>query len=105
MIATAHQPWRIAELSLAELLKQGRSATRDQCNAELRLAILGDCATQHYSQCVAAALKLRGIWPEIYEAEFDSIQQETIGRGGPLFRHAPRAVVLFNCVQQLEAQF
>ena len=58
MTATLHQPWRIADLSLAELLKQGRAATRDQCMAEMRLAILGDCATQHYSQCVAAALKL-----------------------------------------------
>jgi FkbH-like protein len=105
MTAAVHQPWRIADLSLAELLKQGRSATRDHCNTELRLAILGDCATQHYSQCVAAALKLRRIWPEIYEAEFDSIQQETLDRGGPLFRHAPKAVVLFNCVQQLEDQF
>jgi FkbH-like protein len=105
MIATVYQPWHIADLSLAELLKQGRSVARDHCNAELRLGVLGDCATQHYSQCVAAALKLRGIWPEIYEAEFDSIQQETVERGGQLFQHAPKAVILFNCVQKLEEQF
>jgi FkbH-like protein len=48
---------------------------------------------------------LRAVWPEIYEAEFDSIQQETVDRGGQLFQHAPRAVVLFNCVQKLEEQF
>jgi FkbH-like protein len=105
MTSTAYQSWQIADLSLSELLKKGRSVARDQCSAELRLGILGDCATQHYSQCVAAALKLRGIWPEIYEAEFDSIQQETLDRGGGLFQHAPQAVVLFNCVQKLEEQF
>jgi len=96
------QAWQIADLSLAELLKKGKAVERDRCNAELRLGILGDCATQHYTQCLAAALKLRGIWPDIHEAEFDSIQQETLDRDGPLFRHAPKAVVLFNCVQKLE---
>lgn len=105
MTTVAYQPWQIADLSLADLLMKGRAVTRDQCNTELRLGILGDCATQHYSRCLAAALKLRGIWPEIYEAEFDSIQQETLDRGGQLFRHAPNSVILFNCVQKLEEQY
>ena len=69
MTTEAHQPWQIADLSLADLLKKGRSVDREHCHAALRLGILGDCATQHYSQCLASALKLRGIWPEIYEAE------------------------------------
>ena len=102
---TGTQPWQIADLSLAELLKQGKVVERAHCNSELRLGILGDCATQHYSQCVASALKLRGIWPEIHEAEFDAIQQETLDRGGPLFRHTPKAVILFNCVQKLEERY
>jgi FkbH-like protein len=99
---TGTQPWQIADLSLAELLKRGKAVGRQHCNSELRLGILGDGATQHYSQCVAAALKLRGIWPEIYEAEFDAIQQETLDRDSALFRHTPETVILFNCVQKLE---
>jgi FkbH-like protein len=105
MTAEAHQPWQIADLSLADLLKKGRSVDRRHCNATLRLGILGDCATQHYSQCLASALKLRGIWPDIYEAEFDAIQRETLDDGAPLLRHRPNAVILFNCVQKLEEQF
>ena len=50
------QTWQIADLSLAELLKKGKAVERDRCNAGFRLGILCDCATQHYSQCVAAAL-------------------------------------------------
>lgn len=99
------QAWQIADLSLAELLKQGKAVAREHCNSELRLGILGDGATQHYSQCVAAALKLRGIWPEIHESEFDAIAQETVDRGGPLFQFRPKAVVLFNCVQKLEERY
>ena len=104
-MTSATQPWQIADLSLAELLKQGKTIERGHCNTELRLGILGECATQHYSQCLAAALKLRGIWPEIHEAEFDSIQQETVDRDSALFRHAPRTVILFNCVQKLEERY
>ena len=65
------QPWQIADLSLAELLKQGKAVERAHCNGELRLGILGDGATQHYSQCLAAALKLRGIWPETYQGVYE----------------------------------
>ena len=107
MPARQTQPWQIADLSLAELLKQGQGGrARALPTAELRLGILGDCATQHYSQCVAAALKLRGIWPEIYEAEFDSIQQETARpRQRRCSSHRPTAVILFNCVQKLEERY
>ena len=105
MTSAAYQPWQIADLTLADLLKKGRSVVKDDCKAGLRLGILGDCATQHYTQCLAAALKLRGIWPEIYEAEFDSVQHEMLDRSGRLFQHAPQAVILFNCVQKLEEQF
>jgi FkbH-like protein len=105
MTVEAHQSWRIADLSLADLLKKGKAVDRKHCNTELRLGILGDCATQHYSQCLASALKLRGIWPEIFEAEFDSIELETLDRGAPLFQHQPKTVILFNCVQKLEDQF
>jgi FkbH-like protein len=104
-MTSATQPWQIADLSLAELLKRGKAVERGQCTSELRLGILGECATQHYSQCLAAALKLRGIWPEIHEAEFDSIQQETVDRDSALFRHSPKVVTLFNCVQKLEERY
>ena len=38
------QPWQIADLSLAELLKQGKAVERGHCNTEIRLGILGDGA-------------------------------------------------------------
>jgi FkbH-like protein len=99
------QSWQISDLSLAELLGKGRAVEHEHCNTELRLGILGDCATQHYSQCLAAALKLRGIWPQVYEAEFDSIERETVDRGSGLFQHRPKTVILFNCVQKLEERY
>jgi FkbH-like protein len=99
------QPWKISELSLADLINRGKVVNRDACGTVLRLAVLGDCATQHYTNCLSATLKLRGIWPEIYEAEYDSIRQETINRDGPLYAHAPKVIIFFNCLQKLEEQF
>ena len=67
----------------------------------LRLAILGDCATQHYRAAVEACLRLRGCWTETYEAEFDMIRHEVLDPESALYRHSPDAVLLFNCVQTL----
>lgn len=99
------QPWKISEMSLVDLINEGKLVDRKACGVALRMAVLGDCATQHYTNCLSAALKLRGIWPEIYEAEYDTIRQETIDRSGSLYAHAPNAVVFFNCLQKLEERF
>lgn len=99
------QPWKISELSLTELLRAGKKVGRDACQRELRIGILGDCATQHYSECVTAAFRLRGFWPIVYEAEYDAIRLEIADQASGLFRHKPEFVIVFNCIQKLEEQF
>jgi predicted enzyme involved in methoxymalonyl-ACP biosynthesis len=61
----------------------------------------GDAATQHYCQALAATLKLRGWWPEVYEAEFDMIQQEVLNPQSETYRSNPEFVVLFTTTQAL----
>lgn len=99
------QPWALADLTVPALLKRGRRVTREDCDAELRLAVLGDCATQHYRATLEACVKLRGVWAEVYEAEFDTIQFEVLDPNSGLRAHRPQAVVLFNCLQALEHRF
>jgi FkbH-like protein len=97
----ALQPWEIGDLPLHRLLAAGRRVTRESCAHPVRLAVLGDAATQHYCQALAAVLKLRGWWPEIYEAEFDTIRQEVLDPTSGLYAHEPRFVILFTAVQAL----
>ncbi len=99
------QPWELGELPLHRLLNLGRKITRESLQRSVRLAVLGDSATQHYCQALGAVLKLRGWYPDLYEAEFDTIRQEVFGEETPLYRHRPQAVILFNTVQALEDRF
>ena len=69
------------------------------------MAVVGDAATQHYCQALAAILKLRGFWPAIYEAEFDVIRQEVMDERSGLYAHRAEAVILFHAVQALAPRF
>lgn len=102
---TPIQPWELPDLSLLELLKLGKAVPKESTTRSVRLAILGDAATQHYRQAMEAVLKLRGYWPEVYEAEFDTIRQEAATPDGSLYRHTPDFVILFTCTQALESRF
>src|SRR6185437_5198741 len=66
------QAWELVDMPYHRLISLGRRVDRTKCSHDLRLVILGDAATQHYAQALGAVLKLRGWWPESYEAEFDT---------------------------------
>ena len=99
------QAWRLAELPLHKLIASGRKVSPQSCARVVRIAVLGDAATQHYCQALAAMMKLRGVWPELYEAEFDMIRQEVLDPGSGLNEFQPQFVILFNVVQALESRF
>jgi predicted enzyme involved in methoxymalonyl-ACP biosynthesis len=76
--AAGAQAWRLAELPLHKLIASARRVSQQSCARVVRIAVLGDAATQHYCQALSAMMKLRGVWPELYEAEFDMIRQEVL---------------------------
>ena len=99
------QAWELADLPLHRLISLGRRVDRNKCAHQLRVAVLGDSATQHYGQALAAVLGLRGWWPEVYEAEFDTIRQEILNPASDLYRSNPEFVVLFMATQALWRRF
>lgn len=98
------QPWALADLPLHRLLSLGRKVA-DKDLPEIRIAILGNAATQHYHQALAAVFKLRGLRPQIYEAEFDMIEHEVRDANSQLFAHRPDFVVLHVAAQALWTLF
>lgn len=98
--ASSLQPWQIGELPLAKLLAMGRRVERGNQKV-VRVAVLGDAATQHYCMALSAAFKLRGWWPEIYEAEYDTIRQEVLDPASGLYAHNPQFVIIFATAQAL----
>jgi FkbH-like protein len=95
------QAWELVDMPFHRLISLGRRVDRNDCRHSLRFSVLGDAATQHYSQALAAVLKLRGWWPKSYEAEFDTIRQEILNPASELYRSDPEFVILFTTTQAL----
>ena len=99
------QAWELADLPFHKLISLGRRIDRNECAQQVRVALLGDAATQHYSQALAAIFRLRGWWPDIYEAEFDTIRQEILNPASDLYRADPEFVIFFMATQALWHRF
>ena len=95
----------LADLPLHKLLALSRRVRRDDCASEVRVAVVGDAATQHYCGALGAVLRLRGAWSELYESEFDTIRQELLDSESALYRHEPDSTILFTTTQALAARF
>ena len=67
----------------------------------VRAAILGDCATQH----IATALKGwgydAGLRYEIFDADYNQIDAQTMDPSSELYEHKPAWVILANCTDKL----
>ena len=67
----------------------------------VRAAILGDCATQH----IATALKGwgfdAGLRYEVFDADYNQIDAQTMDPGSELYEHKPAWVILANCTDKL----
>lgn len=94
------QAWEIGELSLSRLLSAGRKARTEELKP-IRIAVLGEAATQHYCLALKAAMSLRGWLADIYEAEYDTIRQEAFNPESELYSHNPDVVILMPAVQGL----
>ncbi len=95
----------LSDLPIHKLTSMARKIMRESVARTVRIAILGDAATQHYAQTLSAILKLRGYWPEIYEAEYDTLHLEILNPQSNLYAHKPQFVILFNCVQAALSRF
>lgn len=99
------QPWELGEIAIHKLNQLARKIKDKDPRKIVRIAVLSDAATQHYTQALIAILKLRGWHPEIYEAEYDTFNQEILNPSSGLYKHKPEFVIFFNCVQAAASRF
>lgn len=71
----------------------------------LKIALLGDAATQQFGPVLTSVLARSGIGAEIYEGAFDSIELEAYNPQSNLYRFNPDVVVILSCVQALRSRF
>jgi FkbH-like protein len=68
---------------------------------QYRLAILGDCATQHLSAALKGYGYEAGIGLEVFDAGFNQIFTQIADANSELYRFNPQGVLFFNCVEKL----
>lgn len=68
---------------------------------EYRLAVLGDCATQHLSQAIKGYAYEEGIGLNIFDADYNQIMAQIMDSGSELYEFNPQAVLIDMCSEKL----
>ena len=71
----------ISELNYLKLIRESKSPDFTGCRRTMRLAILSDSAPQYLTPLFKALLCKNGIRPEVYEAEYDTVELEIVAEG------------------------
>jgi FkbH-like protein len=88
------------------LVKEGAKALRNpEAPTTLRVALLGDCATQQFVPLLAALFRRRGVAVKVFEGGFDAIELDVYNAGSALYAFNPEVIVLLNSVQSLRDKF
>ncbi len=67
----------------------------------VRAAILGDCATQHIATALAGWGYEAGLRFDVFDADYNQIDAQTMDPGSELYEHNPAWVILANCTDKL----
>ena len=85
-----------AFVTLKKNLKKDMSALTAQ-----RIAILGDCATQHIATALRGWGYEAGLRYDVFDADYNQIDAQTMDPGSELYEFQPAWVVLANCTDKL----
>lgn len=70
-----------------------------------RLAVLGDCATQHLVTAVKGSAVLRGLALDVLETDYDQVFVQIIDAGSEVYAFQPQAVLIVQTVERLYHRF
>lgn len=82
-----------------------RSKIVDDGLSKYKLAILGDCATQHIAIALRGTANIHGFTLDVLDADYDQILEQIMEDQSDLYRFAPQAVLLIMCVEKLAESF
>ena len=73
--------------------------------AAYKLAVLGDCATQHLSQAIKGYAYEYSIAVNIFDADYNQIMAQIMDDASELYAFAPEAVLIDMCSEKLYDAF
>ncbi len=72
---------------------------------QYKLAILGNCATQHIATALKGYGYHVGLGLNIFDADYNQIDAQTMDPGSELYTFAPDGVLIYMCTEKLYEQF
>lgn len=76
-----------------------------QCRESLRLALVGDAATQQLASLLTVLFAEQGVRLEVWEGPFDGIELEAYDPNSELYRFAPDFIAILNVTQALRMRY
>lgn len=92
----------MTDLTFKQLKKQFKDST---LASQYRLAVMGDCATQHLSTAIGGYGATIGLGLEIFDADYNQINALVLDEHSELYAFKPDAVLLQMCTQKLYERF
>lgn len=66
-----------------------------------RLALLGDCSTQHMAAAIKGHAYTKNLRIEIFDADYDQIFSQVMDSDSEMYGFKPEATLIFMCVEKL----
>lgn len=115
-INTVLQPDKKSYVILQEGLKIGfntytfpqlsKNSKKEMSNfPKYRLAMLGDCATQHIATALRGYAYTENLSLEIFDADYNQILPQAIDSGSEMYEFKPDAVLIYMCTEMLHSEW
>ncbi len=93
----------MTNLTFKQLKKQAKADI--SAFPQYKLAILGDCATQHLATALRGYGAFCGLGLSVFDADYNQIDAQTMDPSSELYEYAPHGVLIQMCTEKLYEAF
>ena len=90
------------ELNFLQLKK---AAKKVETAPELKIILMGDCATQHLATAIRGCFAVNNIGAQVVDVDYNLIDAQVLDEQSELYEENPDFVLLFMCSEKLEEAF
>ena len=88
-------------MNIPSFLKLSKYAARNTGDAGYKLAVLGDCSTQHLAKAISGYSVYSGNPLDVLDTDYNQITAQLMDPGSEVYGFQPDAVLLFMSTQML----
>lgn len=86
--------------------KELKKASKKELNTkEIKIAVLGNCATQFFSKSIQGYARLSGLNVNVYDADYNQIDAQLLDDKSEVYEFAPDEIVLWLATDKLYEEF